>query len=78
VVGAGGRADHSHAPYTYRHMKSSTSYFDALGWQGLQRQPVELQQSLQGCNAVGSCKRLLPPRLVRRAFSGCTHQVLAF
>ena len=59
-------------------MKSSTSYFDALGWQGLQRQPVELQQSLQGCNAVGSCKRLLPPRLVRRAFGGCTHQVLAF
>ena len=59
-------------------MKSSSAYFDALGWRALPRQPVELQQSgLQGCNAVGSCKRLLRPRLVRRTFGGCTHQVLA-
>ena len=60
-------------------MKSSSAYFDALGWRALPRQPVELQQSgLQGCNAVGSCKRLLRPRLVRRTFGGCTHRVLAF
>ena len=66
-------------PLPARHMKSSSAYFDALGWRALPRQPVELQQSgLQGCNAVGSCKRLLRPRLVRRTFGGCTHQVLAY
>ena len=60
------------------HMKSSSTYFDALGWQGLRRQPVELKQVVQGCNAVSSCQKLLAPMLVRRTFGGCKQQVLAF
>ena len=61
-----------------KHMKSSITYFDALGWQGLRRQPVELKQVIKSCNAVSSCQKLLRPMLVRRTFGGCKQQVLAF
>ena len=44
-------------------MKSSDTYFRAIGWEGLRPAPVELMQRVRGCNAVGSCKQLLVRRI---------------